>query len=102
MRLDKPNDLRTAPVRRRVIVRGRVQGVWFRGSTEAQAQAAGVCGWVRNRPDGSVEAAFEGAADCVEALVAFCRRGPRHARVVSVELFDEAPEGLRGFRVLPG
>ena len=86
-------------VRRRVIVRGRVQGVWFRGSTEAAANAAGVCGWVRNRPDGSVEAAFEGPAAAVDALVAFCRRGPRHARVEGVEVFEEEPEGLRGFRV---
>jgi len=87
-------------VRRRVIVEGRVQGVWFRGATEAEARTAGVCGWVRNCPDGSVEAAFEGCAAAVEALVAFCRRGPRHARVDRVEVFDEAPEGLRGFRVL--
>ena len=89
-------------VRQRVIVHGRVQGVWFRGSTEAQAQAAGVCGFVRNLPDGSVEAVFEGACDAVDAVVAFCRRGPRHARVQRVEVFDEAPEGLQDFRVLPG
>lgn len=88
------------PLRRRVIVHGRVQGVYFRGATEAEAAAAGVAGWVRNRPDGSVEAVFEGDPDGVAALVAFCRRGPRHARVLRVELFEEPPEGLRGFRVL--
>ena len=86
-------------VRRRVIVSGRVQGVWFRGSTEAEAHAAGVRGWVRNLADGRVEAVFEGPAPAVDALVAFCRRGPRHARVEGVELFEEAPEGLAGFRV---
>lgn len=86
-------------VRRRVIVSGRVQGVWFRGSTEAEARAAGVCGWVRNLADGRVEAVFEGPAPAVDALVAFCRRGPRHARVEGVEVFEEAPEGLAGFRV---
>jgi acylphosphatase len=86
-------------IRRRVIVHGRVQGVWFRGSTEAQARAAGVAGWVRNRPDGSVEAVFEGEADAVGRLVAWCREGPRSARVDRVEAFAEPPEGLRGFLV---
>ena len=87
-------------VRRRVIVHGRVQGVFFRGATEAEATAAGVAGWVCNRPDGSVEAVFEGDPDSVAALVAFCRRGPRHARVAKLEVFEEAPEGLQGFRLL--
>jgi len=82
-----------------VIVSGRVQGVWFRGSTEAEARVAGVCGWVRNLADGRVEAVFEGPAPAVDALVAFCRRGPRHARVEGIEVFEEAPEGLAGFRV---
>jgi acylphosphatase len=86
-------------VRRRVVVRGRVQGVWFRGSTEAEARAAGVAGWVRNRPDGSVEAVFEGPPDAVARLVAFCRRGPRSARVDDLEELEEAPEGLTDFRV---
>jgi acylphosphatase len=86
-------------VRRRVIVHGRVQGVWFRGSTQIEAQRAGVSGWVRNRRDGSVEAVFEGAADAVASMVAFCRRGPGAARVTHVEEFVEEPEGLRGFAV---
>ena len=86
-------------LRRRVVVRGRVQGVWFRGSTEAEARAAGVAGWVRNRPDGSVEAVFEGPPEAVERLLAFCRRGPRAARVDTVEEVEEAPEGLTDFRV---
>ena len=87
-------------LRRRVIVHGRVQGVYFRGATEAEARAAGVAGFVRNRADGSVEAVFEGAPEAVDALVEFCRRGPRHADVARLESFEEPPEGLQGFRVL--
>jgi len=89
-----------APVRRRVIVHGRVQGVWFRAATEAEARAAGVAGWVRNRRDGCVEAVFEGDAESVSALVAFCGRGPRDARVDRIECVEEPPEGIHGFRVL--
>jgi len=86
-------------IRRRVIVRGRVQGVFFRGSTEEEAQARGVAGWVRNRADGSVEAVFEGPAGAVEALVDFCRAGPSFARVEVVEVEAEAPERLLRFEV---
>jgi acylphosphatase len=88
-----------AAVRRRVIVHGRVQGVYFRSATEARAAAAGLAGWVRNRPDGSVEAVFEGDPEAVAALVEFCGSGPRHARVLRLEVFEEAPEGLRDFQV---
>jgi len=86
-------------LRRRVVVHGRVQGVWFRGSTEIEARAAGLSGWVRNRPDGTVEAVFEGPPEAVARLVAYCRQGPRSARVDRIEEFEEAPEGLTGFRV---
>jgi acylphosphatase len=86
-------------VRRRAVVHGRVQGVWFRGATQEQAQRRGVDGWVRNRPDGSVEAVFEGAPDDVAALVAFVRRGPPAARVERVDELEEAPRGERGFSV---
>lgn len=86
-------------MRRRVIVRGLVQGVFFRDSTRRLAQRHGVAGWVANRWDGAVEAVFEGEADAVERLVAFSREGPRGARVDSVEVTDEEPEGLRGFAV---
>jgi acylphosphatase len=86
-------------LRRRVIVHGRVQGVWFRGATQAEARAAGVAGWVRNRPDGSVEAVFEGPPPEVARLLAFCREGPPSARVDRVEELEEAPEGLSGFEV---
>jgi len=86
-------------VRQRVVVHGRVQGVFFRDSVRRLAEREGVAGWVRNTWDGTVEAAFEGEADGVEALVAFCRRGPRGADVERVDVEDEQPEGLRGFSV---
>ena len=86
-------------IRRRVVVHGLVQGVFFRDSTRRLAQRHGVAGWVANRPDGAVEAVFEGEADAVERLVAFSRAGPRVARVESVEVLEEEPEGLRGFAV---
>lgn len=86
-------------IRRRAIVHGRVQGVFFRDTTRRQAAARGVAGWVRNRPDGTVEAVFEGEPDAVEALLAFCRGGPRGAAVERVEVFDEQPGGLTGFEV---
>jgi acylphosphatase len=86
-------------MRKRVVVHGRVQGVFFRDSTRREAQSRGVAGWVTNRPDGAVEAAFEGDPEAVEALVGFCRRGPRGAEVDRVEEFDEEPEGLTGFQV---
>jgi acylphosphatase len=86
-------------VRRRVIVRGNVQGVFFRDSCRREAQSRGVAGWVANRPDGAVEAVFEGEPDAVRALVSWCREGPRSADVDSVDETSEEPEGLSGFRV---
>jgi len=86
-------------IRRRVRVHGRVQGVWFRGATQRRARALGVSGWVRNLPDGTVEAVFEGPPAAVERALAFCREGPSGARVERLEVDDEAPEGLRGFDV---
>jgi acylphosphatase len=86
-------------IRRRVVVRGQVQGVFFRDSTRRLAQQHGVAGWVANRQDGAVEAVFEGEADAVERLVAFSRKGPRGAQVESVEVSEEEPEGLSGFAV---
>ena len=86
-------------VRRRVIVRGFVQGVFFRDSVRRLARQHSVSGWVANRPDGAVEAVFEGEADAVERLVAFSRKGPRGAQVESVEVTEEEPEGLSGFAV---
>ena len=85
--------------RRRVVVTGRVQGVFFRDSTRRRAEAVGVSGWVSNRPDGAVEAVFEGDAEAVDQLVEFCRRGPGRAQVASVDVGEEEPEGLSGFQV---
>jgi acylphosphatase len=87
------------PVRRRVVVRGNVQGVFFRDSCRREASSRGVAGWVTNRPDGAVEAVFEGEPDAVDALVEFCRSGPRGADVRSVDESSEEPEGLSGFEV---
>ena len=86
-------------IRRRVVVHGRVQGVFFRDSTRDEAEGAGVAGWVRNRDDGSVEAVFEGSADAVERLVEWCRSGPRRADVDGVDESDEESAGLSGFEV---
>lgn len=83
--------------RTRVFVDGRVQGVFFRASTVEQAQRLGVAGWVRNLPDGRVEAVFEGPADKVAAIVEWTRRGPDRAVVTSLKEFAEKPEGLSGF-----
>ena len=89
----------TAIVRRRVLVRGEVQGVWFRQSTLGTARALGVGGWVRNRPDGAVEAVFEGPVEAVEAAVAWCGAGPPRARVDEVSVEVEPPEGLVTFAI---
>jgi acylphosphatase len=91
----------SAAARKRVVVHGRVQGVFFRDTVRRQAASRGVGGWVRNRPDGAVEAVFEGPAEAVESMVSFCSRGPRGAYVDDVEVSSEPAEGLRGFEVLP-
>jgi acylphosphatase len=85
--------------RRRVVVQGHVQGVFFRETTRRRATAAGVAGWIRNRSDGSVEAVFEGERDAVEALVAYVREGPRGARVDWLDIEAEEAEGLTGFEI---
>ena len=81
------------------MIYGFVQGVGFRFAVERAANSRGVAGWVRNRADGAVEAVFEGVPEDVEALVDLCRRGPRGADVARVEVEEESPEGLGGFRV---
>jgi acylphosphatase len=80
-------------------ITGRVQGVFFRDQCRQTASRLGVNGWVRNCADGSVEVAAEGERDAVGALAAWCREGPPRATVVDVQLVDEEPEGLTGFRV---
>lgn len=79
---------------------GRVQGVFFRDDCRREAVAAGVDGWVRNRPDGRVEAVFEGEPDAVDRLVSWCRTGPPSARVTGIEVVDEEPGQEAGFGVL--
>ena len=86
----------SAVVRRRVVVRGRVQGVFFRDTTRRRAEQLGVAGWARNRGDGSVEAVFEGEADAVEAMLQFVRQGPGRAVVSEVETHEEEPTGEAG------
>ena len=86
---------------RRLAIRGRVQGVWFRESMRREAEALGVAGWVRNRPDGSVEAVVQGDPEAVEAIIRWARRGPEAARVSAVEV-AEAEGEFRGFEKRPG
>jgi acylphosphatase len=89
----------SAAIARHVRVYGRVQGVFFRDSTQTEAQARGVAGWVRNDDDGTVEAWFEGDPDAVQALVSWCSSGPSRASVDSVEAAEVEPAGLSGFDV---
>jgi acylphosphatase len=88
-------------MRRRVhvVVTGRVQGVFFRATCAREARLRGVAGWVANRPDGAVEAVFEGSPDAVEALLAWCREGPPTAHVDEVAMQEEPPAGDRAFSV---
>jgi acylphosphatase len=85
------------PVRRRVVVHGHVQGVFFRDTARRLALQHGVSGWIQNNRDGTVEGIFEGEPEAVERLVECCRDGPRGARVDRVEVLDETPEAARGF-----
>ena len=85
----------------RVFISGRVQGVWFRESTKVEALEQGVCGWVRNLPDGRVEGVFEGPVPAVDRMVAWCHVGSTHAEVAAVEAVEEPPLGkANGFRVV--
>ena len=86
-------------IRKRVRATGLVQGVYYRDACRRQAAAHGVAGWVRNLPDGAVEAVFEGEPQAVAALVAWARRGPAKARVTGLDVMDERPEGLAGFAI---
>jgi acylphosphatase len=83
----------------RVNVSGLVQGVFYRATCAERARELRLAGWIRNMSDGGVEAVFEGDPEAVEEAIAWCRRGPRSARVDSVEVVEEAPSGEHGFRV---
>ena len=87
-------------IRRRVVVYGQVQGVFFRDSCRREARSRRVAGWVRNNSDGTVEAVFEGDPDAVTTLVDWAHEGPAGARVSRVDVAEEKPEGLGGFRVV--
>ncbi len=84
--------------RKRVVIHGHVQGVFFRDTARREASRHGVYGWVRNTPEGTVEAVFEGGREAVDRMVGFAEEGPPAAQVERVEIFDEKPEGLAGFR----
>lgn len=83
--------------RARITIRGRVQGVFFRVETRERARSLGLTGWVRNVPDGSVEAVFEGDREKIESMLAWCRRGPDLAEVDDVDVAWEEPSGEEGF-----
>jgi acylphosphatase len=98
-RVLEPTRMAPETIRRRVIVHGRVQGVFFRDSLREHAHAHGVSGWVANRSDGKVEAVLEGSPDAVERVIGFSEAGPPRADVERVEVLDERPEGMNGFEV---
>ena len=83
----------------RLLISGRVQGVFFRDSCRREADQLGVAGWVRNRGDGTVEAVVEGSVDQLAAIRSWCETGPPQARVDGVEVSDEEPSGLAGFEI---
>jgi len=85
----------------RIVITGRVQGVWFRGWMVGEAAARGINGWVRNRHDGAVEAVFSGPEATVEAMIEMCRVGPPAARVDAVKTFADADTVSSGFLQLP-
>ena len=87
-------------LRAEVVIGGRVQGVWFRSATRETAQALGLAGYVRNLPDGRVQAVFEGAGRSVRSMVTWCHKGPRMAEVAGVEVAWLPPTGeFTGFSV---
>lgn len=97
--MELPDGAGRPVVRRHVVISGRVQGVWFRESCRRAARNLHVTGWVRNRADGTVEAAFEGAETDVAAVVAWCEQGPPRASVERVDVFVELPQGETTFEV---
>lgn len=76
-----------------VFISGKVQGVWFRAYTEAEAKKLGIKGWVRNLPDGRVEAVFEGENDAVDKMIAWCHKGSPYSQVENVEVIEEPYQG---------
>jgi acylphosphatase len=99
VRSDYPSAILALVRRAHVSVAGEVQGVFFRYETRNRARDLGVAGWVRNTPDGRVEAVFEGPDEAVDEMVSWCRQGPEQADVRDVEVRDGDPEGLDTFEV---
>jgi acylphosphatase len=85
--------------RAHTVISGRVQGVFFRAEAKARARSLGVAGWVRNRPDGAVEAVFEGSREAVESMLRWCEQGPAGARVDAADVTWDEPVGDEGFEV---
>lgn len=98
-RRGQPSSNNEGVIRRRVVVSGHVQGVFFRDSCRDVAQRHGVSGWVRNAGDGSVEAELEGEPQAIEAVVEWARHGPDHAQVDRVTETEAEPTGQTGFSV---
>ena len=94
---EEEEEVEEAPIRRRVVISGRVQGVGFRWSCRRMAAAQGVAGWCRNLVDGRVEACFEGPPEAVEQAVSWCRTGPPSAIVTAVDITPESVQGEQGF-----
>jgi acylphosphatase len=86
-------------IRKRLVIGGKVQGVFFRDSIRQAARNEGVSGWASNRDDGAVEVVLEGLPDAVQAVVEYCGIGPVSAQVECVDERDDSPEGLRGFEI---
>lgn len=87
-------------VRARLLISGRVQGVFYRATCRREAESRGLVGWVRNLPDGRVEALLQGPREKVEAMVAWCFRGPEEAEVSGIDVtYEEAADDLKGFRI---
>ncbi len=94
---DETHDLKSV----RLVVRGRVQGVWYRSWTQESALGLGLNGWVRNRRDGSVEILLSGAVSDVDEMIFRCRQGPSFAHVDDLELHDEEVQPQTGFEIHP-
>lgn len=93
------HNVRVDLIARRVVIRGRVQGVCFRDNCRREAERLRVTGWVRNESDGSVCAVYEGSATAVEAMIDWSRSGPPHAVVDDIDVTEADPAGTRRFRV---
>lgn len=96
----EPSEPTETDVRRRIVVSGRVQGVWFRDTCRQVASGLALRGWVRNDADGTVEIVAEGPAERIDELVAWCHHGPPHAEVTEVSVSAESVVGESSFRVV--